>query len=73
MQSNFIEITLLHGYSPANVQHILRAVSPKITSIGLLLNIVTNKSEKGDRKIHCNRNYVYSLFSIFFSFPLCFY
>ena len=54
MQSNFIEITPLHGCFPANVLHIFRTISHKITSRGLLLNIKTNKREKGDRKIQCN-------------------
>ena len=68
MQCNFIEITLLHGCSPVKLLHIFRTVSHKITSRGLLLSIVTNKREKGDRKIRCDRNYVYSFFSLFISF-----
>ena len=71
MQSNFNEITLLHGCSPVNMLHIFTTVSCKIISRGLLLNIVTNKREKGDRKIQCNRNYVFLLFDIFISVPFC--
>ena len=58
MESNFIEITLLHGCFPVNLLHIFRTASHEITSRGLLLNIVTNNTEKGDRKIQCNQNYV---------------
>ena len=65
MESNIIKITLLHGCSSVNLLHIFRTVSHKNTSRELLLNIVTNKRDKGDRKIHCNRNYVYLLFDIF--------
>ena len=73
MRSNFIEITLLHGCSLVNLPYFFRSVSHKITSRGLLLNIVTNKRGKGDKKIQCNRNYVYSLFDIFISFLYCSY
>ena len=38
-RSNFIEITIGHGYSPVNLQHIFRAPFPKNTSGGLLLNV----------------------------------
>ena len=37
LQSNFIEITLRHGYSPANLLHIFRTPFPNNTSEGLLL------------------------------------
>ena len=40
LQSNFIEIALSHGCSPVNLLHIFRTPFPKITSGGLLLNIV---------------------------------
>ena len=73
MQGNFIEITVLHGCSPVNLLHIVKAVSYKITSTGLLLNIITNKRDKGDKKIQCNRNYVYLSFDILISFPYCSY
>ena len=36
---NFIEITLWHGYSPANLLHIFRTSFPKNTYGGLLLEI----------------------------------
>ena len=39
LQSNFIEITLRHGYSPVNLLHIFRTPFPKNTSEGLLLKI----------------------------------
>ena len=39
LQSNFVEITLQHGCSPANLLHISRAPFPVNTSEGLLLNI----------------------------------
>ena len=39
-QSNFIEITLRHGFSPVNVLYIFRAAFPKNTSGWLLLKIV---------------------------------
>ena len=39
MQSNFIEITLLHGCSPANLLHIFRRSFPRSTSGWLLLTI----------------------------------
>ena len=35
--SNFIEIALLHGYSPVNLQHMFRTPFPKNTSGWLLL------------------------------------
>ena len=38
LQSNFIEITLKHGFSPVNLLHIFRTLFPKNTSGGLLLN-----------------------------------
>ena len=68
MQSNFIKITLLHGCSPVNLLRICRTASHKITSRVLLLSIIANKREKGDRKIQCDRDYVHSLFDIFISF-----
>ena len=37
LQSNFIETTLRHGFSPVNLQHIFRTPFPKKTSRGLLL------------------------------------
>ena len=37
LQSNFIEIALQHGCSPANLLHILRTVFPRYTSGRLLL------------------------------------
>ena len=64
-QSNFIEITLLHGCSHVNLLHVFRTVSHKITSRGLLLNIVTNKRGKGDRKLQCNRNYDFIIWNIY--------
>ena len=73
MQGNFIEIIVLHGCSPVNLLYIVKAVSYKITSRGLLLNIITNKRGKGDEKIQCNRNYVYLSFDILISFPYCSY
>ena len=39
------EISLLQGCSPVNTLDIFRTVSLKITSRGLLLNIVTNKRD----------------------------
>ena len=39
--SNFIEITLWHGCSPVNLQHIFRTSFPKNTSGGLLLNLLS--------------------------------
>ena len=72
MQSNFIEIPLLHGCSPAHLLHTLRMVSHKITSRRLFLNKAMDNREKGDRKIQCNRNQVYSLFDIFICFSLLF-
>ena len=38
-QSNFIEITLLHGFSHVNLLYVFRTVSHKITLKSLLLNI----------------------------------
>ena len=38
LQSNFIEITLRHGCSPVNLQHIFRTPFPKNNSGRLLLN-----------------------------------
>ena len=38
LQSFFIEIILLHGFSPANLLHIFKKPFPKNTSGGLLLN-----------------------------------
>ena len=58
IKSNFIEIRLLLECSFANLVHIFRTVSHKKTLRGLLLNIVTNKRQKADIKIRCNRNYV---------------
>ena len=43
MQSNFIEITLLHGCSLVNVLHIFRTVSHK--------DYLNSSREKGDKKI----------------------
>ena len=40
LQSNFIEITLRHGCSPVNLQHIFRTPFPKNTFGRLLLNNV---------------------------------
>ena len=40
LQSNFIEITLRHGYSPVNLMHIFKTPFPKITSGGLLLTVL---------------------------------
>ena len=37
LHSNFIEITLWHGYSPVNLLHIFRTPFPKNSSEGLLL------------------------------------
>ena len=37
LQSNFVEITLLHGCSPVNLLHIFRTHVPKNTSGRLLL------------------------------------
>ena len=37
LQSNFVEITLLHGCSPVNLLHIFRTTFPKNTSGRLLL------------------------------------
>ena len=39
--SDFIEIALRHGCSPANLLHIFRTLFPKNTSGGLLLNFGT--------------------------------
>ena len=36
LQSNFIEITFLNGFSPVNLLHISRTPFPKNTSVGLL-------------------------------------
>ena len=44
LQKNFIEMTLWHGCSPANLMHIFRTSCPKNTSGGLLLTL---------RKIFC--------------------
>ena len=38
LQSNFFEITLWHGFPPANLLHIFRTPFPKNTSGWLLLN-----------------------------------
>ena len=38
--SNFIEITLRHGYSPVNLLHIFRATFPKDNCGGLLMSEV---------------------------------
>ena len=38
LQSNFIEIALLHGCSPVNLLHIFRTPCPRNTSGWLLLN-----------------------------------
>ena len=43
MQSNFIEITLLHGCSLVNVLHIFRTASHK--------DYLNSSREKGDKKI----------------------
>ena len=53
IQSNFIEITLLLGCSFVNLLHIFRTVSYKNALLELLLNILTNKRQKGDIKIQC--------------------
>ena len=42
LQSNFIEITLWHGYSPVNSLHIFRTPFLKNTSGRLLLKILEN-------------------------------
>ena len=39
LQSNYIKITLQHGYSPGNLLHISRAPLCKNTFGGLLLNL----------------------------------
>ena len=39
LQSNFIEITRRHGYSPVYSLHIFRTRFPKITFGGLLLKL----------------------------------
>ena len=44
-QSNFIETTLWHGYSPVNLMHIFRTPFSKNTSGGLLLIIVFSSVE----------------------------
>ena len=41
LQSNFIEITLRHGWSPVNLQHIFKILFLKNTSGRLLLKIKT--------------------------------
>ena len=63
-------ILLLLGCSFVNLLNIFRTVSHKNALRRRLLNIVTNKRQKGDIKIQRNRNYVYySLFDVFISFP----
>ena len=47
LQSNFIEITLLHGCSPVNLLHIFRTPFPKNFSGWLLKPLVTLKSRQG--------------------------
>ena len=47
-EDNFIEIKLLLGCSFVNLLHIFRTVSHKNALRGLLLNVVTNKRQKGD-------------------------
>ena len=44
LQSNFIEITLRHGCSLANLLHIFRTFLPKNTSGGLLLEFKKGRS-----------------------------
>ena len=39
IKSNFIEITLRHGYSPVNFLHIFRTPFPKNTSEWLILDV----------------------------------
>ena len=39
LQNNFIEITLRHGCSPVNLQHIFRTTFPKNTAGRLLLKV----------------------------------
>ena len=46
LQSNFIEITLRHGYFPVNVPHIFRTSFPKNTSGRLLLNTVRDFKQR---------------------------
>ena len=50
MQTNFIEITLRHGCSLVNLQHILRTSFPKNSCGGLLLNWKLNNSVYKDLK-----------------------
>ena len=49
--SNFIEITLQHGFSPVNLLHILRTPFPKNISRGLLLIIHMPRFTCGKRVI----------------------
>ena len=62
--NQLIQITLVHECSPVNLLHVFRTVSHKIISL-LLLNIITNKRGKAERKIQCNRNYVFIIWHIY--------
>ena len=55
LQSNFIEITLCHGCSPVNLQHIFRKTSLKDTS-GRLLRSILTLVEKELSSVHTNRS-----------------
>ena len=61
LQSNFIEITLRHGSSPVNLQHILRTPFPKNTSGHLLLELLKPKS-----KIEYHSKFCTTRISVFF-------
>ena len=52
LQSNFIEITLQHGYSPVKLLHIFRTPFPRNTSGGLLLK--SSKLEYDDPPAFCS-------------------
>ena len=54
LQSNFSEIALRHGYSPANLLHIFITHFPKNASGGLLL--VRSSSEKFSFTRRCIQN-----------------
>ena len=53
LQSNFIQITRLHGCSPVNLQYIFRVPFPKNTSGRLLLGVPKNKGQEESLNSGC--------------------
>ena len=66
---NFIEITLWHGYSPANLLHIFRTSFPKNTYGGLLLEIfvmvITKSLNVSNNELQIYRFFFWCYFLLF--------